>query len=100
MGEKLWNIFQQQASDAKPGELVQLESSVLPRVGMSRRSFIEMIGFSAAALAFSSCRAPEQKIVPHLRQPVEFTPGVASWFASTCGGCSVGCGVLVKVRDG
>ena len=99
-GEKLWRVFQQEDSSGEPVELVQLERSQHPRAGVSRRTFIEMIGFSAAALAFSSCRAPEQKIIPYLKQPVEFTPGVPSWFASTCAGCSAGCGVLVKVRDG
>ncbi len=99
MSEKLWEIFQQQDADDVP-QLVNIESARMPRAGVSRRTFIEMIGFSAAALAFTSCRAPEQKIIPYLKQPVEFTPGVASWFASTCGGCSAGCGVLVKVRDG
>ncbi len=98
-GEKLWKKFQQQDADDAP-QLIQLESARMPRAGVSRRTFIEMIGFSAAALTFTSCRAPEQKIIPYLKQPVEFTPGVASWFASTCGGCSAGCGVLVKVRDG
>jgi Fe-S-cluster-containing dehydrogenase component len=98
-GDKLWKIFQQQDADDEP-QLVNIESARMPRVGVSRRTFVEMIGFSAAALAFTSCRAPEQKIIPYLKQPVEFTPGVASWFASTCGGCGAGCGVLVKVRDG
>ncbi|MFY9610192.1 MAG: 4Fe-4S dicluster domain-containing protein [Blastocatellia bacterium] len=98
-GDKLWRIFQQQDTDGAP-QLVNIESAPTPRAGVSRRTFIEMIGFSAAALAFTSCRPPDQKIIPYLKQPVEFTPGVASWFASTCGGCSAGCGVLVKVRDG
>jgi Fe-S-cluster-containing dehydrogenase component/anaerobic selenocysteine-containing dehydrogenase len=99
MSEKLWKMFQQQDADDAP-QLVNIESARIPRAGVSRRTFIELIGFSAAALQFTSCRAPEQKIIPYLKQPVEFTPGVASWFASTCGGCSAGCGVLVKVRDG
>ena len=98
-GEKLWEIFRQQDADDAP-HFVNIESARMPRAAVSRRTFIEMIGFSAAALAFTSCRAPEQKIIPYLKQPVEFTPGVASWFASTCGGCSAGCGVLAKVRDG
>jgi len=71
-----------------------------PHAGVSRRSFIEMIGYSAAVLALNGCRAPEQKIIPYLRQPVELTPGVANWYASTCGGCGASCGTLVKVRDG
>jgi molybdopterin-containing oxidoreductase family iron-sulfur binding subunit len=83
-GEKIWKIFQQKDSD----------------VGMSRRTFIEMIGFSAAALAFSSCRPPQQKIIPFVNQPVELTPGLANWYASACGGCAEKCGALVKVREG
>ena len=90
--DKLWKIFQE--NDNSEGDTPK------PHAGVSRRSFIEMIGYSAAALALNGCRAPEQKIIPYLRQPVELTPGVANWYASTCGGCSASCGTLVKVRDG
>src|SRR5262249_10768601 len=41
-----------------------------------------------------------QKAIPFLVKPEEITPGVASWYATTCGGCSSGCGLLVKTRDG
>src|SRR5215467_9254645 len=94
-GKKLWKILQQEDGDGV--ELTQLETA---RGIIPRRTFIEMIGFSAAALMMSGCRAPEQKIIPYVKQPVEFTPGVAAWYASTCGGCSAACGVLVKSRDG
>jgi molybdopterin-containing oxidoreductase family iron-sulfur binding subunit len=93
-GQKLWQIFREQ--DGKPVDL----SAKSPVAGVSRRTFLEVLGYSSAALAFSGCRAPQQKIIPYLKQPVEFTPGVSSWFASVCGGCSASCGVLVKVRDG
>lgn len=91
--EKIWKQY------LDPDNLVQLSRNK-PATGVSRRTFLEVLGYSSLALALSGCRAPQQKIVPYLRQPVEFTPGVASWFASTCGGCSAGCGTLVKVRDG
>lgn len=81
------------------GGLVQL-SRQSPIKGVTRRTFLEVLGYSSVALALSGCRAPQQNIVPHLKQPVEFTPGLASWFASVCGGCSSACGTLVKVRDG
>ncbi len=96
-GEKLWKIFQQQDADRDSVDLVNIE----PRAAMSRRTFIELIGFSAAAAALAGCRAPEQKIIPFITQPMaEFTPGVGLFYASTCGGCSASCGALVKVRDG
>jgi molybdopterin-containing oxidoreductase family iron-sulfur binding subunit len=94
--EKVWRELLDTDSG---GDLVQL-SRKNPVAGVSRRTFLELLGYSSLALALSGCRPPQQKIVPYLEQPVEFTPGVASWFASVCGGCSRACGTLVKVRDG
>ncbi|HET9530570.1 MAG TPA: [Fe-S]-binding protein [Blastocatellia bacterium] len=94
-GQKLWQIIQRQGADDRA-----CEPDAPPRPSMSRRTFIELIGFSAAGLALTGCRPPSQNIIPYVKQPVELTPGVASWYASVCGGCSDGCGVLVKVRDG
>ncbi|HXI23211.1 MAG TPA: hypothetical protein VNG71_04985, partial [Pyrinomonadaceae bacterium] len=94
--EKVWEQFLDRDSVE---DLVQLTRSK-PDNEVSRRTFLEVLGYSSVALAMSGCRAPQQKIVPYLKQPVEFTPGVASWFSSGCGGCSRACGTLVKVRDG
>jgi molybdopterin-containing oxidoreductase family iron-sulfur binding subunit len=93
---KLWKEILNQDANGQPVDL----SAKSPVAGVSRRTFLEVLGYSTAALTLSGCRAPQQKIIPYLKQPVEFTPGVSSWFASVCGGCSASCGVLVKVRDG
>ena len=70
--------------------------------GIRRRDFLYILGASFAALGLSRIRfrAPHEKIIPYLQQPEEITPGVANWYASTCGGCPASCGVLVKNRDG
>jgi MoCo/4Fe-4S cofactor protein with predicted Tat translocation signal len=66
-----------------------------------RRDFLTLMGFSLGAATLGSCaRAPERKALPFVSQPEETTPGVASWYASTCGGCSAACSLLVKTRDG
>jgi len=68
---------------------------------VSRRGFLQAAGFSAVAATLASCaRAPVEKAIPYLIKPEEVTPGRALWYASTCGGCSAACGVLVKNRDG
>ncbi|KXK06958.1 MAG: molybdopterin oxidoreductase, alpha subunit [Acidobacteria bacterium OLB17] len=90
MKDKLWKQF---IDDDERG-LPVLQN------GISRRTFLEAIGYTTAAIALTSCATPEQKVIPYLKQPPELMPGVASWYASTCGGCSAGCGLLVKVRDG
>lgn len=67
----------------------------------NRRDFLKMFGFGISAAALAACRdTPVKKAIPFLVKPETITPGVANYFASTCGGCSSACGVLVKVRDG
>src|SRR3989344_2770581 len=62
----------------------------------SRRDFLKLMGFSFAVSALSACSTPPRKVIPYLVKPEEITPGVANGYASTCAGCSAGCGVLVK----
>ncbi|HEV2855710.1 MAG TPA: 4Fe-4S dicluster domain-containing protein [Thermoanaerobaculia bacterium] len=73
----------------------------LAEIGESRRDFLKLMGFSIGAAALAGCtRIPERQAVPLLSQPEGELPGVASWYATTCGGCPSGCGLLVKTRDG
>jgi molybdopterin-containing oxidoreductase family iron-sulfur binding subunit len=69
--------------------------------GPSRRDFLKLAGFAFAGTALASCqRAPVRYAVPYLVAPEEITPGRSYEYASTCGACSAGCGLLVKNRDG
>lgn len=69
---------------------------------VERRNFLKGLGLSFAAISLPSCkfRPPEEKIVPYMEKPEEVTIGKSSWYASTCGSCAGGCGILVKNRDG
>ena len=69
--------------------------------GESRRDFLKLLGFSLGAAALAGCSPiPERRALPLLAQPEGVLPGVESWYATTCGGCSAGCGLLAKTRDG
>src|SRR5215471_9712826 len=69
--------------------------------GPSRRGFLKAAGFAFAGAALSGCsRGPVEKAMPYLVQPEGLVAGRAQYYASTCAGCSAGCGLLVKVRDG
>jgi molybdopterin-containing oxidoreductase family iron-sulfur binding subunit len=80
------------------------EFRAVPEVGgleLIRRGFLRAAGFAFAGAAVSGCaRTPVHKAIPYLVQPETITPGRAYYYASTCGGCSAGCGLLVKDRDG
>lgn len=67
---------------------------------ISRRSFLQAAGFTLATAAAGCTRAPERSRVAHLVQPEAAEPGKRLHYATTCGGCSAGCGVLATVRDG
>lgn len=67
--------------------------------GIARREFLSIMGASMALASFACARRPVNKIIPYVVKPKEVTPGVPNWYASSCNGCSSGCGVLVKTRE-
>src|SRR5262252_4646381 len=77
------------------------ESVEFPDTAPSRRGFLKAAGFAFAGAALTGCsRAPAEKAMPYLIQPEGLVAGRAQYYASTCAGCTAGCGLLVKVRDG
>lgn len=77
-----------------------LENLPISEIRMRRRAFLKMSGFAAVLAAAAGCEKPAEKILPYVNQPEEVVPGIANYYASTCGGCAAGCGLLVKTREG
>lgn len=79
---------------------------------LNRRSFLQGVGASGAAVAATGCgipgienvvepRVPIENVLPYMvSQPEQITPGLATFFNTKCNGCSAGCGVMAKVREG
>ena len=68
---------------------------------ITRRDFFRFSGLGFAAGLALNCKSKTvEKAIPYLNAQEGLTPGVASWYATTCGGCSAGCGVLARSRDG
>ena len=86
-------------SEALPLDEVLSEDGF--ELNSNRRDFLKYFGFSVTAVALASCyKTNVRYAVPYLVKPEEVTPGVANYYRSTCGDCSVGCGIEVKVREG
>jgi molybdopterin-containing oxidoreductase family iron-sulfur binding subunit len=68
---------------------------------LSRRRFLALLSASAA-LAAAGCSDYKDKgeIVPYNQKPEEITLGIPNFYASTCTGCNIACGILVKAREG
>ncbi len=68
---------------------------------VERRTFLKMAGFTVgSALTWGCTRAGDRRLVPYLVAPEEVVPGRPYWYASVCGACPAGCGVLTKNLDG
>ncbi|MCE9500642.1 MAG: 4Fe-4S dicluster domain-containing protein, partial [Leptospira sp.] len=65
-----------------------------------RKTFLKLMGASAAMVSLNCIRKPVEKIIPYVKAPDYIKPGIANYYASTCGTCSAGCGILVKAREG
>ncbi len=66
----------------------------------TRRSFVKLMGASAALAGLVGCRWPKENILPYSHRPEGRTPGSPIMFASTFELGGAGIGVLVKSYDG
>ena len=69
--------------------------------GLGRRDFLRIVGVGGAGATVAGCSTDKvERLIPYVVPPEEITPGVATWYASTCGECSSGCGIRVRTREG
>jgi molybdopterin-containing oxidoreductase family iron-sulfur binding subunit len=101
MEKQYWRSLEERQNPTDGG--VEFPDSPLRQIepDRSRRGFLKAAGFAFAGAALTGCsRAPVEKAMPYLTQPEGLVAGRAQYYASTCAGCTAGCGLLVKVRDG
>ncbi|MBL9087945.1 MAG: 4Fe-4S dicluster domain-containing protein [Planctomycetia bacterium] len=67
---------------------------------LSRRGFLAASGFTMAGALAACGRAPPVHSAPGAMAPEDVVAGRATWYATTCGGCAAGCGLIVRCRDG
>ncbi len=72
-----------------------------PPDGVSRRSFLQILGASAALATLDACRPPRQKIFPFVRPPEKaMLPGTALHYATALSLGGYATGLLVTCYDG
>ena len=67
---------------------------------LDRRQFLKLGGAAAFATLFGGCEKAQRMIVPFVIPPENQVLGEALWYASACGQCPAGCGVVVRVSEG
>lgn len=110
--------FEAPAKDFVPGPYYLSTDEVMPELAerpevsveldakkrqfpLDRRDFMKVFSTSALTASAAGClRRPLEKAIPHVKQPLDTTYGEPTYYATTCGECSAGCGVMVKTREG
>src|SRR5215469_13453631 len=73
----------------------------VPKGGLNRRDILKLMGASAGLAGLTACtKLPPEKIVPYVRQPEEFVPGIPLFFATAMPFGGVGRGLLVESHLG
>jgi anaerobic selenocysteine-containing dehydrogenase len=67
---------------------------------LDRRQFLKLGGAAAFATLFGGCESAQRKIIPFVIPPENLVLGEALWYASACGQCPAGCGIVVRVSEG
>jgi Fe-S-cluster-containing dehydrogenase component/anaerobic selenocysteine-containing dehydrogenase len=67
---------------------------------VDRRDFMKFFSASTVAATAACVQRPIEKAIPYVNQPTDQFLGEAVWYATTCGDCSAGCGVMVRTREG
>ncbi len=96
----LWQSVEElESRSARPGgEFAPGASEVPPE--MSRRSFMQILGASAALGGLAACQPPREKIVPFVHEPPENRPGKRFHYATALALDGHATGLLVGSADG
>ena len=67
---------------------------------LDRRQFLKLGGATAFATLFGGCERIPRKLIPFVIPPENTVLGEALWYASVCGQCPAGCGIVARVSEG
>lgn len=103
-GQQYWRSLEELADTEQFREFLEREFPREASVwedGVSRRSFLKIMGASLSLAGLSACvKQPDEKIIPYVKQPEIMVPGRPLSFATACSLGGYGNGVLVTSNMG
>lgn len=106
IGPEFWLSLEQYNGDPEFAKRAETEFMSSPlrsedgQDGVARREFLKLMGASIALATTACVRRPVQHIIPYAQAPMEVTPGIPNFYASTWFDGVEGYGLLVKTYEG
>ncbi len=66
----------------------------------SRRSFMQILGASAALAGLSGCKPPREQVVSYVRRPADVTPSLPGYYATALSRGGHAVGLVVEAHEG
>ncbi|HEY6099158.1 MAG TPA: TAT-variant-translocated molybdopterin oxidoreductase, partial [Anaeromyxobacter sp.] len=100
LATRRWRTLEEleRAADAAPGEFP--EGAQEAPEGFTRRSFLQVLGASAALAGLEACQPPREKLVPYVRPPAAVTPSVPNAYATAASDRGYAVGLVVTSWEG
>ena len=67
---------------------------------LGRRSFMQLLGASAALAGLSACKPPREQVVSYVRRPAGVTPSLPGYYATALSRGGHAVGVVVETHEG
>jgi hypothetical protein len=82
----------------EPGEFP--EGAAEAPEGLGRRSFLQVLGASAALAGLQACQPPREPLVPYVRPPLDVTPSIPRGYATAASQGGYAIGLVVTSWEG
>ncbi len=102
-GKTYWRSLNQLANTPEYREFLEREfpeGASEMKDGLTRRTFLSLMGASIAMAGLAGCRKPVEKILPYVTAPENIIPGVPKYYASTMPLGNSAYGILVESHEG
>lgn len=102
-GKTYWRSLNQLANTPEYREFLQREfpeGASEMKDGVTRRTFLSLMGASIAMAGLAGCRKPVERILPYVTAPENVIPGVPKHYATTMPLGNSSYGVLVESHEG
>jgi molybdopterin-containing oxidoreductase family iron-sulfur binding subunit len=98
--ERRWRSLEEQGGRGVPGPGEFEEGSAEAPEGLGRRSFMKVLGASAALAGLQACKPPREPLVPYVRPAAGVTPSVPNAYATAVSDGGYAVGLVVTSWEG